>query len=135
MTRNPERELSRRAVVFGALTLAAGVVSGDASPEPREQAEAQEPKIAKTPEEHFAKAAEYEAKAKEYRQEAALHKKILEAERNALPPKSKSGPEPGWMAKMRRHCEGYIQKAEALAKEADGFAEYHRMRGKEIQGQ
>jgi len=31
--------------------------------------------------------------------------------------------------------EGYIQKARALAQEADHFAEYHRMRGKEMQGQ
>jgi len=92
-------------------------------------------KAPRTPEEHFARAAEYERKAKEYRQEAALHKKMVDDEVKALPPKLRSEPEPGWLKKMRRHCEDYMEKAQALAQEAERFAEYHRIRGKEMQGQ
>lgn len=124
----------RRAFVLGSLAAAAIAVRAtgqDAAVPPQ----ITEMRVPQTPEEHFARAAEYERKAKEYRQEAARHRKMLEDERKALPPKLKSGPEPGWIAKMRRHCEGYIQKAQALALEADHFAEYHRMRGKEMQGQ
>jgi hypothetical protein len=95
-----------------------------------------ETKVPATPDEHFARASHYDAKAKEYRQEAALHKKMLKDELEALPPKLKSsGPEPGWIQKMRKHCEGYIRQAEALAQEAERFAEFHRMRGREMKGE
>ena len=99
-------------------------------------AQAPEAVIPPTPEEHFAKASDYERKAKEYRQEAAVHKKMLKDElENLLPPKLKAGPEPGWIKKMRQHCEGYIRRAEALAQEAERFAEFHRMRGRELRGE
>ena len=97
---------------------------------------AEENNFPKSSEEHFARARRYDAKAKEYRQEAALHKKMLTEEIEALPPKLKSaGPEPGWVQKMRKHCEGYIRQAEALAREAEQFAEFHRMRGREMKGE
>ena len=100
------------------------------------QAQEKEAKVPATPEEHFARASDYESKAKQYRQEAGLHRKMLEAELTALPPKLKSsGPEPGWVQKMRKHCEGYIRQAEALAQEAERFAEFHRMRGRELKGE
>jgi hypothetical protein len=122
------------AFILGALMATAVPVraSGQGAAGPPENTEM---KVPQTPEEHFTRAAEYERKAKEYRQEAALHKKMLDDERKALPPKLKSGPEPGWVAKMRRHCEGYIQKAQTLAQEADQFAQYHLLRGREMQGQ
>lgn len=95
-----------------------------------------ETKVPATPKEHFARASDYESKAKQYRQEAALHRKMLEDQLEALPPKLKSsGPEPGWVQKMRKHCEGYIRQAEALAQEAERFAEFHRMRGREMKGE
>ncbi len=100
-------------------------------PAPSKTAEMKAPH---TPEEHFARAAEYERKAKEYRQEVALHRKMLDDELKAAPP-LKVSPEPASVVKMRKHCEDFIQKAQALAQEADRFAEFHRMRAKEMQGQ
>lgn len=40
-----------------------------------------------------------------------------------------------WVAKMSKHCEKYIENAQSLAADADDFAKFHTMRGKEVQGQ
>lgn len=126
----------RRAALKLALIGAAGVWPRLSFASAQAEEKAGESKVPKTPEEHFARASQYDAKAKEYRQEAALHKKMLKEEIDALPPKLKSaGPEPGWVQKMRKHCEGYIRQAEALAQEAEQFAEFHRMRGREMKGE
>lgn len=123
----------RRAFLLAALGTAAvvGLASGQEKAASSKTAEMKAPHTA---EEHFARAAEYEGKAKEYRQEVALHRKMLDDELKAAPP-LKVSPEPASVVKMRKHCEDYIQKAQALAQEADRFAEFHRMRGKEMQGQ
>jgi len=119
----------------GGLWVPRFATAGQAVEEPPKKPEEQL-RMPQTPAEHFARAATYEAKAKGYRQEAQLHRRMLDDYlKRALPPRDRTGRELPWAAKMRRHCEGYIQKAEALAKEADGFAAYHRMRGKEMQGQ
>lgn len=92
-------------------------------------------KVAKTPEEHLARAAEYKKKATGYRAEAAVHYKMLEKyieEYNALG--AERVDEDPYVTKMRVHCEGYISKAEALAIEAEKFADFHRMRAAELKG-
>jgi hypothetical protein len=54
--------------------------------------------------------------------------------RNSSPSQSKAGREYPWIARMRKHCDSYIREAERLAAEAEHFAEFHRMRGEELQG-
>jgi hypothetical protein len=99
-------------------------------------AKAEVVKIAVTPEDHLAKAEEYKKKAATYREEAAFHRKMLDDYKKTVA----SGPigkvpENPYIAKMRKHCEGYIKDAEALAAEAERFAEFHRMRAAELRGE
>jgi hypothetical protein len=94
-------------------------------------------KAPKTAQEHFDLAKAYEARTAEYQAEAEMHRKMLAdyTSRFGSPSlRSKTGRDP-WVDKMRAHCQGYITNAEALAKEASAFAQYHRMRGKEMEGQ
>ena len=93
--------------------------------------------VAQTAEEHFARAASYREKAAAYREEAKLHREMLaEYKRKYGDPvrETKTGRELPWIAKMRLHCEHYIKQAKRLADEAERFAEFHRMRGEEMQG-
>ena len=119
----------RRGFIIAAMTAAAipGHAFGQA---PAGQPKTAEAKVPQTPEEHFAAAKRYEEKAKEYRAEAEAHRKMF----SAVAPPIKLGTEDPGVAKMRKHCEDYIQKADALAQEADSFAQFHRMLGKEMQG-
>lgn len=90
--------------------------------------------VPQTPEEHFALAESYRAKAASYRAEAEEHRKMFaDYERRTASPllKVKTGWEEPWIKKMRKHCDGYIKEATRLAAEADSFAAFHRMRGKE----
>ena len=85
---------------------------------------------------HYDMAKKYEAKAAEYKADAETHKEMLAeyTRRNSVPNlTSKLGKDP-WIDRMKAHCERYIANAEALAKEATAFADYHRMRGKEMAG-
>ena len=93
--------------------------------------------VPKTPEEHLARAAEYDKKAAAFRQDAAMHRKMFaEYEKSQGSPslQSKTGRELPWIAKMRKHCDAYIQAADKLAAEAQSFAEFHRMRAAEMKG-
>lgn len=92
--------------------------------------------VPQTPEQHLAMASEYEAKAKAARQEAELHRKMFaDFEKKELPAlRSKLGVEPPWVAKMRKHCDAFIRDSEAIAKDADDFAKFHRMRAEEVRG-
>ena len=91
--------------------------------------------IPSTPEEHLAMAEEYKKKAASYRKEVTYHQKMLEDYKKAATqgPAGKV-PENPWITKMRKHCEGYMKDAEALAVDADKFAEFHRLRAAELQG-
>lgn len=89
-----------------------------------------------TVEEHLALVERYRRKAAEYRKEADEHRKMLAGyRRDAAVFPNKSGREFPWFTKLRQRCEGYIQRADALADEADRFAEFHRMRARELQGE
>jgi len=77
------------------------------------------------------RAAEYERKAKDLRGEARADRVMLDDFTRQEPP-NKTGREYPWVAKMRRHCEGYIRQSEALAQEAESSAEFLRWRAKEL---
>jgi hypothetical protein len=94
--------------------------------------------VPQTPEEHFGRAQAYRDKAVAYRQEAALHRRMFAnyESRSGVPAmKAKTGVDAPWVAKMRRHCDALIKTADAHAVEAERFAEFHTMRGKEMQGE
>jgi hypothetical protein len=80
---------------------------------------------------YLKRAAEYEQRAKDLREEARAHRVMLDDFIRKEPP-NKTGGEYPWVAKMRKHCEGYIRQSEALAREAEGFAEFLRWRAKEL---
>lgn len=89
-----------------------------------------------TVEEHLALVERYRRKAAEYRKEADEHRRMLAGyRRDAAVFPNKSGREFPWFTKLRQRCEGYIQRADALADEAERFAEFHRMRARELQGE
>lgn len=90
-----------------------------------------------TADEHLARATVYQEEAAAYRQEAAVHRKMFaDFDRQQGNPalQTKMGRELPWVAKMRKHCEGYIKDAERFAAAADAFAEFHRMRAEEMRG-
>jgi hypothetical protein len=104
-------------------------------PPPTTQAEHDQGIVPDTSEQHLEKAKRYEEKAAAYREDADEHRKMLAEykKRVALNPKDRL--ENPWLKKMRVHCEKYIKEAEALAREADKFADYHRFRAAELRGE
>ena len=85
-----------------------------------------------TADEHAAMAESYSKKAASYRQDAEMHKQMLaEYQKGAAHIKGENP----WLTKMRAHCEKYVVDANALAADADKFAEFHTMRAKELRGQ
>ena len=91
-------------------------------------------RIPQTAEEHFAVAKSYQEKAASFRAIADEHRTMLEEyKRSALPP-TKTGMKNPWVKKMEEHCGAYIRDAGKLAADADKLAEYHTMRGRELQG-
>ena len=71
-------------------------------------------------------------KAVTYHQEAANHRAMIEEAEKVyrLNPKMSGIQARG----MRKHCEPLIRDAERLAKDAEEFAKWHRMRAAELQG-
>lgn len=104
-------------------------------PPPTPRAEEHQGLVPDTPEQHLEKAEQYKRKAAAYRQEAAEHRKMLAEYKKRVASNPKDVLENPWLKKMRVHCEKYIKEAEALAREADKFAEYHRLRAAELRGQ
>jgi hypothetical protein len=97
-------------------------------------ASSQEDKTPHTAQEHLERAEQYEKKAAEYHQEAAAHRKMLEDYSKTVARNPKEIGENTYIRKMRLHCERYIKAAEALAREAEEMAKFHRMRAKEMEG-
>ena len=121
--------------VVGAFVASAGApLTVSAGEEPSKQESAGVPHTAQ---EHLARAAAYKEKAAQYRKEADEHRKMLAGYKKAQGSpalENKMGREEPWVGKMRQHCESYIKAAETMAAEADSFAQFHRMRGEEMQG-
>ncbi len=92
-------------------------------------------KIPETAAEHLAMAASYRQKVKTYLQEVETHQQMLEAYKQRAINNPKAPMENSWMKQMRTHCETYMAEAQQLAAEAKAFADYHELRGKELQGQ
>jgi hypothetical protein len=97
---------------------------------------AAEPKVPSTPEEHFALAKTYQDKAATYRKEAADHKKMAEAYRNRTDNVQAKfrGDKIPVVEKMDKHCGEIVKLAEKLATENEKAADFHTLRGKELQG-
>lgn len=133
-TRGHETAVMIAALLLGGVAWAAKAGAGEQST-PTTQGDSFG--VPQTAEEHFARAASYTAKAASYREEAAAHRKMFaDYDRRQGNPalQSKAGRELPWIAKMRGHCDTYIKEAERMATGADRFAEFHRMRGAEMQG-
>ena len=88
-----------------------------------------------TPEEHFARAREYRAKADAYRKEAQDHREMAAAYRKNAVESKGSGRRNPFVVKMEKHCAAIAAKADALAAENQRAADFHDLRGKELQGQ
>jgi hypothetical protein len=125
---------TRRISMLRKVTL--GLVLGLALATTGSFALAAEPKIPSTPEEHFALAKDYAQKAETYRKEAAEHKKMGAAYRNSpanASPKARGDRNPA-VETMDKHCTAIVNAAEKLAVENEKAADYHTLRGKELQG-
>ncbi len=143
------RGASRRAAILSLLAIAltvparASQAPQEGSPEERTPECACPPsddeRSAKPPltvEGHLALVERYKRKAAEYRKEADDHRKMLAGyRRDAAVFPNKTGREFPWFTKLRQRCEGYIQRADTLADESERFAEFHRMRARELQGE
>lgn len=117
--------------VFGAVVIATALLAGATS-----TAVSAESKVPSTPEEHFALAKQYKEKAEAYRKEVKEHQDMAAAYKNgpANAHEKGHGQKNPFVVKMEKHCAAIAAKAEALAKENEKAAEYHDLRGKELQG-
>ena len=90
------------------------------------------PKVPESTAEHEALAKKYREEAVTYRKTATEHKEMEASYKNwALQIKGTPSP---WVKKMSKHCAQLAKDAEKLAVDADKAAEYHTLRGKELQG-
>ncbi len=97
---------------------------------------AAEPKVPATSKEHFELAKQYKEKADTYRKEAADHKKMAAAYRNSpahAPAKARGDRNPQ-VKKMDEHCAAIVDAAEKLAVENEKAADFHKLRGNELEG-
>lgn len=93
------------------------------------------PKVPATPEEHFALSKQYRDKAGAYKKEATEHREMAAAyKKSAINAHEKQGQKDPFVAKMEKHCTAIAAKADALATENQKAADYHDLRGKELQG-
>jgi hypothetical protein len=127
-------QTTRPLVLAALLALGLGTSSVLASPKiPTSAAEKKESvMLPKTPEEYLATADEYKKKAAAYRAEAAAHRKMLEQYKEGFPAVEGQLDEDSYVKKMRLHCEGFINKAEALATETEKFGDFYRERAAEL---
>jgi hypothetical protein len=84
--------------------------------------------------------ADHDALAKKYKDEAAQYKKVADEHRAMAAayakehPDTKGGVKNAWNEKMQKHCAALAKDADKLSADALKAAEYHEMRGKELQG-
>lgn len=108
-------------------------LAGAALAQSSQQAAPAQVKIPQTPEDHFALAKRYQEQAAANRQLAAEHRAMAEEYKKSIAPPTKAGPNP-YGKKMEAHCLTIAKDAEKLAADADKAAEFHTLRGKELQG-
>lgn len=93
------------------------------------------PKVPATAEDHFALAKQYQEKATTYRKEAQDHREMAAAAReSALNAHKAHGQKDPSVAKMEKHCAALSAAADKLATENQKAADFHTLRGKELQG-
>lgn len=97
-------------------------------------ARADDVKLPQTTADHEALAKRYANEASGYRKTAQEHKQMAEAYAKDHPDDSKRNIKNPWNAKMQKHCMAIVKDAEKLASNAEKAAEYHSLRGKELQG-
>jgi hypothetical protein len=85
---------------------------------------------------HLALAEDYRKKTAAYREDATMHRQMLETykKRVSIPADARSPVENSYVKKMRLHCEAYVRDADKLAADSEKFAEFHTMRAAELQG-
>jgi hypothetical protein len=95
-----------------------------------------EPKLPATAEDHFALAKQYEQQAATHHKASQEHREMAEAFR-----KANSQPRKGWDSSknskvdaMDKHCDAIAKAEEKLATEDQKAADFHTLRGKELQG-
>jgi hypothetical protein len=116
------RKMIQTGLCAVALLAAAPVFAGDA-------------KVPTTTEEHFALAKQYQEKAAAHRKEAQEHRDMAEAyKRSAQDARKGFGQRNPWVVKMEKHCAAIAATADKLAAEDEKAAEFHTLRGKELQG-
>lgn len=94
---------------------------------------AEEVKVPSTTAEHEALAKQYKDQAAQYKKTADEHRAMAAAYAKAHPD-AKAGTKNPWNAKMQKHCEALAKDADKLAADAEKAADFHTMRGKELQG-
>ena len=95
-----------------------------------------EAKAPATTEEHFALAKKYQDQADGARKQATEHREMAEAAKNkaSAAGNEKRGQKDPYVQKMEKHCASLVQAADKLADENQKAADFHTMRGKELQG-
>ena len=94
-----------------------------------------EAKVPTTAEEHFAMAKQYQEQAAAHRKEAQDHRDMAEAyKRSAVDAHKGMGQRNPWVVKMEKHCAAIAAAADKLATEDEKAADFHNLRGKELQG-
>jgi hypothetical protein len=116
------RKLIRATVCVAALLIAAPAVMAA-------------PKVPTTAEEHFALAKQYQEQATARRKEAQEHREMAEAfKKSAVDARKGYGQRNPQVVKMEKHCQAIATAADKLATEDEKAADFHTLRGKELQG-
>ena len=116
------RQFIQTGLCIVALFFAAPAFAGDA-------------KVPATAEEHFAMAKQYQEKAAAHRKEAQEHRDMAEAARRSAKDAHKGyGQRDPSVVKMEKHCAAIAAAADKLAVEDEKAADFHNLRGKELQG-
>lgn len=91
-------------------------------------------KMPTTPEDHFALAKQYQEQTVAHRKEAADHREMAEKYKTVVNAHEKRGQKNPFEVKMEKHCVAIATAADKLAVESEKAADYHTLRGKELQG-
>jgi hypothetical protein len=94
---------------------------------------ADEAKVPTTTAEHEALAKQYKDQAAQYKKTADEHRAMAAAYAKANPD-SKGGVKNSWNEKMQKHCKALAADADKMAADAEKAADFHTLRGKELQG-
>lgn len=94
---------------------------------------AEEPKVPETTADHEALAKQYKEQSVQFKKVADDHRAMAAAYAKAHPD-GKGGAKNPFNTKMQKHCTALAKDADKLAADAEKSADYHTLRGKELQG-